>query len=194
MKPAVSVSCGSSRVFIRSLLALALLMAAGIGSASAQSAAAPPAATQGPPVSVSGWRYERSGPDLHIFYCDQPGCGGAGSKVSYKLYPPNSSMTLEEFRAGQGQIVKALEQRTPGLQITMLGVEGDQGTAVPRIFKARRLAVRPDGAKEYQVSSWLFGARAIASLISTARDEKVCNDNYAKFAVAVMLLLAPKTR
>jgi hypothetical protein len=169
-------------------------MVAGIGSAAAQSPAAPPAATQRPPVSVGGWRYERGDGDLHVFYCNQPGCGGAGSKVSYKLYGPNTSMTLEEFRAGQGQIVKALEQRTPGLKITVLAIEGDQGTAVPRIFKARRLAARPDGSKEYQVSGWLFGERGTASLISTARDEKDSNSNYAQYAIAVMLLLAPKTR
>ena len=62
------------------------------------------------------------------------------------------------------------------------------------MFKARRLAVTPDGASEYQVSGLLFGAQGSASLISSARDEKASNDNYAKFAVPAMLVLAPKTR
>src|SRR5215475_1034549 len=128
MNSAIAAS-GRNRALVQVLFALALPIAAAIGSASAQSPAAPPAATQKPPVSVSGFRYERDG-DVHLFYCDQPACGGAGSKVSYKFYAPNTSMTLEEFRAGQGQIVKALEERTPGLRITVLGVDGDKGTAV----------------------------------------------------------------
>jgi len=103
-------------------------------------------------------------------------------------------MTLETFRSEQQQVVKFLEQRTPGQRITILGLEGDSGTAVPRIFKARRLTVSVNGASEYGISGMLFGSRAAASLISTSRDEKASNDNFAIFAVAVMLVLAPKTQ
>ncbi|WP_338690709.1 hypothetical protein V5279_29770 [Bradyrhizobium sp. 26S5] len=94
-------------------------------------------------------------------------------------------MTLEQFRDSQDQIIKALQQRTPGQRITIIGVDGDKGTAVPRMFRARRLTVTPNGASEYQVNGLLFGARASASLISSARDEKASNDNYAKFMVAL---------
>ena len=69
-------------------------------------------------------------------------------------------MTLEEFRKGQEQIAKALEQRTPGQRITILGVEGDSGTAVPRMFKARRKTVAADGTSEYVVSGMVFGSKA----------------------------------
>lgn len=149
-----------------------------------------------PPASVSGWRYQldqRSGSDVHIFHCEQPSCG-AGSKVTYRLYAANNPMTLQQFRESQGQIIKALEQRTPGQKITLLGVDGDKGTKLPRMYKARRLTVTSSGASEYQVNGLLFGGRGSASLISSARDEKASNDNYAKFAAAVMLVLAPKPR
>lgn len=138
---------------------------------------------------MSGWRYERSGADTHVFRCEQPSCG-AGSKVSYRVYAAGNPMTLDQFRDSQGQIIKALEQRTPGQRITLLGVDGDKGAALPRKFRARRLTVTPDGVSEYQVNGLLFGAKASASLISSARDEKASNDNYAKF----MLVLVPKIR
>lgn len=183
-----------TRAFARSLFSAALLIAAGIGGASAQSLPAEPSsATLRPPVAVGGWRYELSGADVHMFHCEHANCG-AGSKVSYRLYAAGNPMTLEQFRKSQDEIVKVLEQRTPGQRITVLGVDGDKGTAVPRMFKARRLMVTPNGASEYQVSGLMFGARGSASVISSARDEKASNDNYAKFAIAVMLLLVPKTR
>lgn len=144
---------------------------------------------QPPPVAVKGWRHERSGADGHVFHCEQPSCG-AGSKVSYRLYPAGNAMTLDQFRDSQDQIVKALEKRTPGQRISILGVDGDKGTAVPRAFRARRLTITQAGAREYQVNGLLFGAGASASLISSASSEKVSNDNYAKFALA----LASKTR
>lgn len=128
-----------------------------------------------------------------MFRCTQSSCG-AGSKVSYRYYIGGKQMTLDQFRAGQEQIIKALEQRTPGQRITLLGVDGDKGTATPRMFNARRLTVTADGASEYQVSGLLIGGQGSASLISSARDEKASNDNYAKFAAAAKLVLAPKTR
>ncbi|MGF6307733.1 hypothetical protein ABIB82_002036 [Bradyrhizobium sp. i1.8.4] len=183
MTSAAPARSGSNRALVPSFL-LVLLMAAGIGGASAQSVPAPPSATQRPPVAVSGWRYERSGADRHVFHCEQSSCG-AGSKVSFRLYAADNPMTLEQFRDSQDQIIKALEQRTPGERITILGVDGDKGTAVPRMFRARRLTVTPNGVSEYQVNGLLFGARASASLISSAHNEKASNDNYAKFMVAL---------
>jgi len=183
---------GSNHALIRSLL-LALFTAGGIGGAAAQSSPAPTAGSQAPPASVNGWSYQHGGSDVHIFRCEQPSCG-AGSKVTYRLYAAKNPMTLQQFRESQDQIIKALEQRKPGQRITLLGVDGAKGTAVPRMYRARRLTVTPDGTSEYQVNGLLFGTRASASLISSARDEKASNDNYAKFAAAVMLALAPKTR
>ncbi|WP_244485501.1 hypothetical protein [Bradyrhizobium tropiciagri] len=184
----------SDRTIARSLLA-GLLTVAGIGGAAAQSPApapAPSATTQRPPFAISGWHYERRA-DTHLFRCEQPQCG-AGSKVSYRFYTGGNQMTLDQFRDSQNQVIKALEQRTPGQRITLLGVDGDKGTAVPRMYKARRLTVTPAGASEYQVNGLMFGAQGSASLISSASDEKASNDNYAKFAAAVKLVLAPKTR
>ncbi|MGY3444507.1 hypothetical protein ACVW17_004508 [Bradyrhizobium sp. USDA 4473] len=183
-------SLGSDRTIARLLLG-GLLTAAGIAGASAQ-APAPSATTQRPPFAVSGWRYERRA-DTHLFRCEQAQCG-AGSKVSYRVYTGGNQMTLDQFRDGQNQIIKALEQRTPGQRITLLGVDGDKGSAVPRMYKARRLTVTPSGASEYQVNGLLFGGQGSASLISSAHDEKASNDNYARFAAAVKLALAPKTR
>ncbi|MBR0709586.1 hypothetical protein JQ603_24015 [Bradyrhizobium liaoningense] len=148
---------------------------------------------RGPPFSVGGFRYELRPNDVHMFLCEQPACG-AQSRVSYRFYPPGNAMTLEQFRDEQAQIVKMLEQRTPGQKISILGIDGDSGTKVPRLFKARRLMVKPDGTKEYQVSGYLFGDRGAASLISSAATEKASSDNYAQFAIGVMLVLAPAKR
>ena len=191
MKSAGLVFSGVDRALACALLLVS--MVAGIGGVAAQSAPATPVLSVGPPVSVSGWRYQRSGSDAHIFYCEQPSCG-FGSKVSYRLYAPGNSMTVEQFSGEQEKIVKALEERTPGEKITIVGVDGDKGSAVPRMFQARRLKVTPDGKREFQVSGMLFGARANASLISSSLTEKTGNANYAQFAAGVMLLLTPKAR
>jgi hypothetical protein len=177
MKSAWSVFSSVDRALACALLLLSVVAVAGTGEVAAQSVPAAPVLSVGPPVSVSGWRYQRSGSD-----------------VSYRLFAPGNSMTMEQFRGEQDKIVKALEERTPGEKITIVGVDGDQGSAVPRKFQARRLKVAADGVREYQVSGMLFGARANASLISSSRNETTGNANYAQFAAGVMLLLTPKTR
>jgi hypothetical protein len=194
MKLSILIFPGIGSASVRCLLLTAALVAAGIGGASAQQPPAKPSAVQSPPAAVSGWRYERGQSDLHIFRCEQTKCG-AGSRVSYQLFAPGKPMTLEEFRGSQERVVKALEQRTPGLKATIIGVDGDKGNALPRLFKARRLTVAPGGASEYVVSALLFGTRASASLISSAREEKASSDNYTQFALAMALFVqAPAAR
>jgi len=193
MKSAGFVFSSVDRAVAAALLLASMVVIAGLGDALAQSPPAAPVLSVGPPVSVSGWRYQRSRTDAHIFHCEQPSCG-FGSKVSYRLFAPGNAMTLEQFSGEQEKIVTALEQRTPGEKITIVGVDGDKGSAVPRMFQARRLKVAPDGKREYQVSGMLFGGRANASLISSALTEKIGNANYAQFAAGVMLMLTPKTR
>jgi hypothetical protein len=193
MKSAVVVFSPIVRALVRSTLLIAALAATGASAASAQSSAAP-AVAQDPPLAVSGWRYEQGAADLHVFHCEAHKCG-AGSRVSYKLFAPGKPMTLAEFRRSQEQIAKALEQRTSGLKSTIIAVDGDEGIASPRMLKARRLTVAPSGANEYVVSALLFGGRASASVISSSREEKVSNDNYAQFALAMMTLIqTPATR
>lgn len=193
MKFVRCVLANSREAFFRSLSLLALLMLAGVGGVSAQSSPALQSTAPRPPVSVNGWRYELRAPDVHMFYCEKSDCG-AKSRVSYRLYAPGNSMSLEQFREEQEQIVKVLEQRTPGQRISILAIDGDRGTSVPRMFKARRLMVKPDGTNEYQVSGWLFGARGTASVISSSASEKSSNDNYTQFAAGVMIVLTSASR
>lgn len=178
------------RFCVRLMSLLAVLVLAS-GSAFAQAPKSQP--ERGPPFSVGGFRYELRPNDVHMFLCEQPACG-AQSRVSYRFYAPGKAMTLEQFREEQAQIVRMLEQRTPGQKISILGIDGDSGTKVPRLFKARRLMVKPDGTKEYQVSGYLFGDRGVASLISSAATEKASSDNYAQFAIGVMVVLMPAKR
>ena len=175
------------------LLLLVTALFCGIGGVSAQTISVSPTGKDRPPVAVSGWRYDAAPNDVHMFICEQASCI-PGSKVSYRFYAAGDPLTLEGFRKAQEEIVKALEQQSPGKRITVLGVEGDSGIAEPRMFKARRKTVAADGTSEYVVSGRLFGAKAGASVISSSRDEKVSNDNYAIYAVAVMLVLAPAKR
>ncbi|MEA2912172.1 MAG: hypothetical protein QOJ15_4253 [Bradyrhizobium sp.] len=177
---------------VRLLLLVAALLSE-IGSVSAETLFVSPTGKDKPPVAVSGWRYDAAPNDVHMFVCEQASCI-PGSKVSYRFYAAGNPMTLETFRSSQQQVATALEQRSPGQRITILGVEGDSGTAVPRMYKARRKTVAADGTSEYVVSAMLFGSKAAASLISSSRDEKTSNANYALFGVALMLFVAPAKR
>jgi hypothetical protein len=147
-----------------------------------------------PPVSISpGWRYQRAPNDVHAFFCEQDQCDRS-SRVSYRLYAPDNSLTLEKFREQQKQAVQMLQERgPPGTRIAILGIEGS-GEGIPRIFKSRRLVTNPDGSKEYVISSLIVGSRASATLISSSRDEKAVDKNHAQFGVAVMLFVAPEPK
>jgi hypothetical protein len=193
MKSAVLVFAGINQAFARFLLLIISLAAAGIGGVSAQTLSVSPTGKDRPPVAVSGWRYEQAPNDVHMLLCEQASCI-PGSKVSYRFYAAGDPMNLEAFRKAQEQVAKALKQRSPGKRISILAVEGDSGTAVPRMFKARRKTVAADGSSEYVVSGMAFGSKAAASVISSSRDEKASNANYALFGVAVMLFVAPAKR
>ncbi|MGY3453474.1 hypothetical protein [Bradyrhizobium sp. USDA 4353] len=175
------------------LLSLSLSAVTGLGGVRAETPAAPPSAAAAP-FAVSGWKPQRpNGTDVTFFLCEDAKCS-PGSKVSYRLYPPNTTMTIEQFRASQEQTIKPLDQRVPGQTTTILGVDGDKGTGVPRVFRVRRLKVAPDGTKEYQVSGVLFGVKGSASLISSADSEKGSTGNFAQFATPVMVLLGSPPR
>src|SRR5262245_6828956 len=171
------------RIFM-SVLAVAAVL---VGNAAAQQAP-----QQGPSVGP-GWRYEKrgasGGPDLHVFHCQQPHCVPP-SAVSYRLYAPNTTMTLEQFRREQEEIVRALEQRAaPGTRITVLEIKGDEGSGPPRMFVTRRVTEQPNGTREFRVSSTLLGVSHSATLISTSPDEKAATANHSMFVIAVMLFI-----
>jgi hypothetical protein len=169
----------------------ALLLAASVQGAAAESTIQiGPSSPGGPPVAVGpDWRYERRGTDVHMFICEQPSCDRS-SRVSYRLYARNDSMTLVSFRREQETVVKALQERAPpGMRIEIVSVEGDDGASFPRMYKAKRLQTAPDGRKEYVISALLLGQGLSASLISSSRDEKATDANHAVFALAVMLLV-----
>jgi hypothetical protein len=149
-------------------------------------------AQSGPPVAVSGWRYEKGQSDLHLFHCEQAACSPK-SRVSYRIYAPGNPMTLDQYRDSQQQVAKALEQRTPGLKVAILRVDGDKGAGVPRLYKAQRQMTAPDGKNEYVVSGLMFGSGASASLISSSQDKKASSDNYSQFAIALTMLVQKPT-
>jgi hypothetical protein len=130
-----------------------------------------------------------------MFLCQQDSCDRS-SRVSYRVYAPDNTFTLARFREGQEAVVKAMEQRgAPGTRIEILGIEGDEGGALPRMYKSRRVVTSPDGSKEYSVSALLLGARYSASLISSSHNEKASTANHALFGLAVLLLVsAPEKR
>lgn len=174
------------------LVALAIFLPARIGIASAEPTIQfGQSGSEAPPVAVGpGWRYERRG-DMHIFHCIQDNCDRT-SRVSYRLYQPDTSLTLEKFRQGQQEAVKALEQRgPPGTRITIVRVEGDDGGSLPRMYKSKRTMAVPNAPKEFAISSALLGTRLSATLISSSTDEKATDANHALFGVAVMLLINP---
>jgi hypothetical protein len=188
MQAAIKVAL--SRCAIRCLLALAVA-AAGVGLGSMPSASAQvltyPA--EGPPVTMAGWRYEKGASDVHLFHCEAAACA-PGSRISYRFYPAGTTMTLNQFRSEQDIIVKALQQRAPpGTKIAIVGIEGEDGGVLPRMYKARRLTVAPNGLQEHVHSGLVLGDKAAVSLISSSRDEKAAGANYAQYGVGVLLLV-----
>ena len=160
---------------------------AGCGSIHPAQAQAPSPSADGPPVAIGGWRYEKGASDIHLFICQAETCV-PGSRVSYRFYPAGTTMMLNQFRSEQEMIVKALQQRAPpGAKITIVAIEGDDGGTLPRMYKARRLTVAPDGSQEHVHSGLLLGENAAVSLISSSRDEKAANGNYAQYALGLML-------
>ena len=96
-----------------------------------------------------------------------------GSRVSYRFYAAGTTMPLSQYRSEQEMVVKALQQRAaPGTQITVVAIEGDDVDTLPRMYKARRLTIRPDGSQEHVHSGLLMGEKASVSLISSSTDEK----------------------
>ena len=71
--------------------------------------------------------------------------------MSYKILAAGNPMTLEQYRDSQQQVATALEQRTPGLRVTILGIDGDKGSGVPRLYKARRQMTAANGQ-----SAWAY--------------------------------------
>jgi hypothetical protein len=99
-------------------------------------------------------------------------------------------MTLSQFRRDQNAILQQLQERAPpGTKITLLDITGDDGGKLPSMFLVRRFTEFPNGAKEYRVSSTLFGAKYSATLISTSQDEKAATANHSLFSVGVMLFV-----
>jgi hypothetical protein len=169
---------------VRCLTMLIVALGAGL-----QPAAAQPASTDGPPVAIGGWRYQKGANDVHLFHCQAAACV-PGSRVSYRFYAPGTTMPLVQYRSEQELIVKALQQRAPaGTTIKIVAIEGDDTDTLPRMYKSRRLTVAPDGAQEHVHSGLLMGEKASASLISSSRDEKAAGGNYAQYALALMVVI-----
>jgi uncharacterized low-complexity protein len=153
-------------------------------------AGAPKAGTpqaDGPPVAIGGWRYIKGANDVYLFDCETAACV-PGSRVSYRFYAAGTTMPLSQFRSEQETVVKALQQRAaPGTKITIVAIEGDDVDTLPRMYKARRLMLHPDGSQEHVHSGLLMGERASVSLISSSRDEKAATVGYAQYALGLML-------
>jgi hypothetical protein len=186
MQAAVKV-LGSSPLFVRCLAIM--VVAAGVSGGPAHSEPAPSPSTEAPPVAIGGWRYEKGGSDVHMFHCQAAACA-PGSRVSYRFYAPGTAMTLDQYRREQETVVEALQKRAPpGTQITIVGIEGDEGTNLPRMYRSQRLVVAPDGSQEHVHSGLMLGEKASASLISSSRDEKAAKQNFAMYLLAVALFI-----
>jgi hypothetical protein len=81
-------------------------------------------------------------------------------------------------------------QAPAGTRITLVGVEGDEGTELPRSFKAKRMTERPDGSIEHLVSGMLIAAAGSATLISSAREQQASAANYLLFSRPLLLVLS----
>ena len=176
-------------VFLRlALVAVAIAAGASGYSAHAQESKTDAPKSDGPPVAVGGWRYEKAANDVHLFHCEMAACV-PGSKVSYRFYPAGTTMPFAQYRSEQELVVKALQQRAaPGTKISIVAIEGDDVDTLPRMYKSRRLTVHPDGSQEHVHSGILMGEKASVSLISSSRDEKAASVSFGLYALALMLV------
>ncbi len=173
MTSAVPASHGSRRA----LLALALLLAASIGSASAQSPvpAAPPAATQRPPVSVGGWRYIEGPNELHVYVCDRLDCL-LGSRIFYHLNPPNGVLPpgiLRKQEAAVSEMLSEPSREFPRLEVEMASM------------RMHGVAMAPDGLRVYYAFAAVHGSKWDAWLSSASLDPKVSQANLEQFEAAL---------
>jgi hypothetical protein len=171
------------------LAAIALIAGGVVFSAHAQAPKPEAPKAEGPPVVVDGWRYSKGANDVHLFDCDTAACV-PGSRVSYRFYAAGTTMPFAQYRSEQEMVVKALQQRAPpGTKIAIVAIEGDDVDTLPRMYKARRLTIRPDGSQEHVHSGILMGGKASVSLISSSSDEKAATGSYAQFALLLMLVI-----
>jgi len=124
-----------------------------------------------------------------MFVCEQARCVPS-SRVSFRLYPPNTEVTLEQFRTEQEAIVKKLEgQAPPGTHIAIVEITSDEGSGAQKMFTSRRLMTFPNGMKEYVSSSILLGSNHSATLVSSSTDDEASRANHGIFVRAVMPLI-----
>ena len=99
-------------------------------------------------------------------------------------------MSLAQYRGEQEAIIKALQQRAPqGTSIKIVAIEGEDVATLPRMYKAHRLTIRPDGSQEHVHSGILMGEKASVSLISSSRDDKAAGANYMQYGIGLLLLV-----
>jgi hypothetical protein len=172
------------RICIGALALVAVLVVQALAQPNPSAPAPAPAAA--PPVSFGAdWVYEMRPPDIHSFQCVQPRCTPP-AVISYRIYPPDVTMTLRQFRDEQAHLIKMLQDRgPPGTRIRLLDVS-DKGSGPLRIYVARRLTEFPNGAREFRVSGMVLGKTRSATTISTSSDEKVSIDNHGTLAAGVM--------
>lgn len=176
----------------RAVLALlACWAAAGAGMAAAQTADQ----GQRPPISVKGWRHDKSPAGLHTFVCAPPACS-ANSTVVYQILPPSLKLTFEQYRRSAEPLTRELEAREKkGTRIELTGVTDaskTSGSASLRMFKTRQLASMPDGARKFIVSGYIFGSRHTVSITSSAPEEAVADKNFTQFAGGLWLFAEDK--
>jgi hypothetical protein len=171
--------------WFRSALLATLLFAS--APATAQPAAAPAPALTGSTFKVDGWKYQLRPGDVHAYDCET-NCN-RGSRVSYRVYPPDFNLTLAEFRAQQAQAVTMLQERLPpGSKIEIVRIDQEQ-VGDGRVLKSQRLTTLADGRKEHAISSFVFGGARPLSLISSASDEGAAKANFAQFLPLAMLVV-----
>jgi hypothetical protein len=171
---------------LRGALLLCALTAA-TAHAQKRSEAPGPEGKSGPPVAVSGFRYQHMPPRIHMNVCESATCT-LGSKVSYLFMAPSPRPTFEQYQAERTKIADALRLRVaPGATITF---DPPQQTKdkVFTIFKARRVDAFPNGSKLFVWSQRVYGARMAFEIISSSPDEKAAEGNLALFTVPMMVL------
>ena len=171
---------------LRSALLICAFTTAG-AHAQQRSEAPGPEAKSGPPVTISGFRYQHLPPKIHMNVCEAATCT-LGSKVSYLFMAPSPQPTFEQYQAERTTIAEALRRRSAAGSTITFDPPQQTKDKLFTIFKARRVDAFPDGSKLFVWSQRVYSARMAFEIISSSPDEKAAEGNLALFTMPIMLL------
>jgi len=142
-------------------------------------------------LAVSGWRYSKLPPQMHMNLCEADFCV-KGSKVSYIFFAPRKDYTLRQFKTERAKVAAMLADRMAGV-----AYDYDEATetndGVFQILELRRRETHPNGQKINVISSLVLTEKMSIEVISSSQDARAANDNLTLFKLPLFAIASRKS-